>query len=227
MLVLELVLELELELALVLEPAPALELVWLSGNLWIVVWLKKECSFSGGDMWGSRDTQPLQDGKKNWTLHTKRQWGCKNFSFISGSLVLSLSLVLLLVLSLSLALALEIQTTCWNFHYLIFLLMPLLSQKCDLNSSVWGQVSSSRTRFWIPLIVKLEVSYTKILLLMILMICIKYLDENKNILVRTPPIVNSVNPTQKFFCMNQLNNTYTSFNSFIYLLFINLCKYQK
>ena len=32
-------------------------------------------------------------------------------------------------------------------------------------------------------------------------------------------------PTQKFFCMNQLYNTYTSFNVFIYLLFIP--KYQK
>ena len=41
------------------------------------------------------------------TLHTEVQWGCKNFSIISGSLVLALSLVLVL----SLVLTLEIQAT--------------------------------------------------------------------------------------------------------------------
>ena len=35
------------------------------GDLRIIVLLKNECSFSGGDMWGGGDTQPLQDGKKN------------------------------------------------------------------------------------------------------------------------------------------------------------------
>ena len=35
------------------------------GDLQIIVLLKNECSLSGGDMWGGRDTQPLQDGKKN------------------------------------------------------------------------------------------------------------------------------------------------------------------
>ena len=34
------------------------------GDLWIIILLKNECSFSGGDMWGGGDTQPLQDGKK-------------------------------------------------------------------------------------------------------------------------------------------------------------------
>ena len=34
------------------------------GDLRIIVLLKNECSFSGGDMWGGGDTQPLQDGKK-------------------------------------------------------------------------------------------------------------------------------------------------------------------
>ena len=32
------------------------------GDLWIIVLLKNESSFSGGDMWGGGDTQPLQDG---------------------------------------------------------------------------------------------------------------------------------------------------------------------
>ena len=40
------------------------------GDLQIIVLLKNECSFSGGDMWGDGDTQPLQDGKKIWTLCT-------------------------------------------------------------------------------------------------------------------------------------------------------------
>ena len=35
------------------------------GDLRIIVLLKNECSFSGGDMWGGGDTQPLQDCKKN------------------------------------------------------------------------------------------------------------------------------------------------------------------
>ena len=34
------------------------------GDLQIIILLKNECSFSGGDMWGGGDTQPLQDGKK-------------------------------------------------------------------------------------------------------------------------------------------------------------------
>ena len=58
-------------------------------------------------MWGGGDTQPLQDGKKNWTLHTYRWWGHKNFSIISSSLVLEL--VLALVLELELELELELQ----------------------------------------------------------------------------------------------------------------------
>ena len=33
-------------------------------DLRIIVLLKNECSFNGGDMWGGGDTQPLQDGKK-------------------------------------------------------------------------------------------------------------------------------------------------------------------
>ena len=33
-------------------------------DLQIINLLKKECSFSGGDMWGGGNTQPLQDGKK-------------------------------------------------------------------------------------------------------------------------------------------------------------------
>ena len=37
-------------------------------DLWIVILLKNECSFSGGDMWGDGDTQSLQDGKKNFEL---------------------------------------------------------------------------------------------------------------------------------------------------------------
>ena len=34
------------------------------GDPWIIILLKNECSFSGGDMWGGGDTQPLQEGKK-------------------------------------------------------------------------------------------------------------------------------------------------------------------
>ena len=33
-------------------------------DLRIIILLKNECSFSGGDMWGDGDTQSLQDGKK-------------------------------------------------------------------------------------------------------------------------------------------------------------------
>ena len=40
------------------------------GDLWIIILLKNECNFSGGDMWDGGDTQPLQDGKKKRTLHT-------------------------------------------------------------------------------------------------------------------------------------------------------------
>ena len=40
------------------------------GDLQIIILLKIECSFSGGDMWGGGDTQPLQHGKKIWTLHS-------------------------------------------------------------------------------------------------------------------------------------------------------------
>ena len=29
------------------------------GDLQIIILLKNECSFSGGDMWGGWDTQPL------------------------------------------------------------------------------------------------------------------------------------------------------------------------
>ena len=40
-------------------------------DLQIIILLKNECSFSGGDMWGDGDTQSLQDGKKKfWTLCT-------------------------------------------------------------------------------------------------------------------------------------------------------------
>ena len=38
------------------------------GDLRIIILLKNECSFSGGDMWGGGETQPLQDGKKNFEL---------------------------------------------------------------------------------------------------------------------------------------------------------------
>ena len=34
------------------------------GDLWIIILLKNECSFSGGDMWGGGGTQPLKDDKK-------------------------------------------------------------------------------------------------------------------------------------------------------------------
>ena len=50
--------------------------------------LKKEYSFSGGDI------QPIQDGKKKLNFAHKRRWGHKNFSIISSSLALALSLVL-------------------------------------------------------------------------------------------------------------------------------------
>ena len=33
------------------------------GDLQIIILHKNECSFSGGDMWGGANTQPLQDGK--------------------------------------------------------------------------------------------------------------------------------------------------------------------
>ena len=75
-----------------------------------------------------------------------------------------------------------------------------------LNSSVRGRVSSWRTRFWTPPIVNSEVFTPKILLfssyfmqidifawstkmktIIFWSICIKYLDENNNILVWTPP----------------------------------------
>ena len=36
------------------------------GDLQIVILLKKEFSFSDGDMWGGGDAQLLQDGKKNF-----------------------------------------------------------------------------------------------------------------------------------------------------------------
>ena len=39
--------------------------IWGGGrDLRIVILLKIEYSFSGGDMWGGGDTQSLQDGKK-------------------------------------------------------------------------------------------------------------------------------------------------------------------
>ena len=47
--------------------------------------------------------------KKIWTLYTKRQWGYKNFSIISSSLVLVLALVLELELELALELELELE----------------------------------------------------------------------------------------------------------------------
>ena len=79
------------------------------GDLRIIILLKNECSFSGGDMRGGEDTQPLQDGKqKFWTLCTKRWWGCKNFSIISSSLALVLVLELVLELALELVLELEL-----------------------------------------------------------------------------------------------------------------------
>ena len=37
-------------------------------DLWIVILLKNEWSLSGGNMWGSGDTQALQDGKKNFNF---------------------------------------------------------------------------------------------------------------------------------------------------------------
>ena len=89
---------------------------WLSSqnfgsgrDLQIIILLKNECSFSGVDMWSGRDTQPLQDDKKIWTLCTKRQWRCKNFSIISSSLVVVLVLELELELELVLALVLELE----------------------------------------------------------------------------------------------------------------------
>ena len=36
------------------------------GDLRIIVLLKIKCSFSGGDMSGGGDTQPVQDGKKKF-----------------------------------------------------------------------------------------------------------------------------------------------------------------
>ena len=42
------------------------------GDLQVVVLLKKECSFSGDDMKGGGNTQPLQDGIKNFELCTLR-----------------------------------------------------------------------------------------------------------------------------------------------------------
>ena len=38
-------------------------------DLQIIILLKNECSFSGGDIWGGGDTQPLQDGKKMNFVH--------------------------------------------------------------------------------------------------------------------------------------------------------------
>ena len=37
-------------------------------DLQIMILLINECSFSGGDMWGGGDTQPLKDGKKKIEL---------------------------------------------------------------------------------------------------------------------------------------------------------------
>ena len=68
------------------------------GDLWIINLLKNECSFSGGDMWGGGDTQPLQDGKKKFELCALRWWGHKTFSIISSSLALALVLELELAL---------------------------------------------------------------------------------------------------------------------------------
>ena len=45
------------------------------GDLRIIILLKNECSVSGGDMWGGGDTQPLQDGKKNFELCALRGGG--------------------------------------------------------------------------------------------------------------------------------------------------------
>ena len=111
---------------------------WWDGDLWIVVLLKKECSFSGCDMWGGGDTQSLQDGKKNfWTLCTK--------SVHSSSLALALPLVLVL----------EIRATWWNFHYLIFPILSLqlewLFKSGTLNKWICAWISifivaKSRTR---------------------------------------------------------------------------------
>ena len=39
-----------------------------AGDLRIIILLKNEWSFSGGDMWGGGDTQKLQDGKKKFEL---------------------------------------------------------------------------------------------------------------------------------------------------------------
>ena len=52
---------------------------------------------------GGADTQTLLDGKKNWTLCTCRQGGCKTFLIFPSSWVLA-----------------PIRATWWNFHYLIF-----------------------------------------------------------------------------------------------------------
>ena len=72
--------------------------------------LKNECSFSDGYMWGGGDTQPLQDGKKNWTLCTKRWWWCKDFSVISSFLALALQYLYA---------SARDRATWWNFRYLI------------------------------------------------------------------------------------------------------------
>ena len=45
------------------------------GDLRIIVLLKNECSFSGDDMWGGGDTQPLHDGKKIFELCALRGGG--------------------------------------------------------------------------------------------------------------------------------------------------------
>ena len=49
------------------------------GDLQIIILLKNECSFSGGDMWGGGDTQPLQDSKEKELCAISGGGGIKTF----------------------------------------------------------------------------------------------------------------------------------------------------
>ena len=52
-------------------------------DLQIIILLKNKYSFSGGNMWGSGDTQPLQDGKKKFELCALRGGGDIKTSWLS------------------------------------------------------------------------------------------------------------------------------------------------
>ena len=65
------------------------------GDLQIIILLKNESSCSSIDMWGGRDTQPLQDGKKKLNfVHLE--------VVVTQKLALALELELVLVLDLEL-----------------------------------------------------------------------------------------------------------------------------